>query len=129
MSETLLERLDKSALPSKDNNRVIAREFKGYLVYIGQNALSNERIISEHKHMECCWLHALGARGSHVILCHAGIQDTFTDEAIRFAGELALRFSRSKAKAVMYARLDSVRKPPGAGVGVFHPQKVVQLDL
>lgn len=108
---------------------MIAREFNGYMIYIGQNALSNEKIITEHPHESCVWLHALGSRGSHVILCHAGIHDTFTDEAIRFAGELALRFSRSKAKAIMYARIDTVCKPPGAGVGVFHPRKITQLDL
>lgn len=129
MSETLLDRLDQTARPGKDNNRLVIREFQGYMIYIGQNALTNERIVAEHPHQSCVWIHALGARGSHVILCHAGMHQTFSDEAIRFAGELSLKFSRSQSRKIMYYRVDGVHKPQGAGVGVFHPEKIVELDL
>ena len=126
---SLLERIDQEALPGKDDGRMVVREFNGFMVYVGQNALSNERIVRDHEHKSCVWLHALGCRGSHVVLCSAGVHPTFTDEAIRFAAELALRFSRSKGKAVMYSRLENVVKPLNGGIGVFHPLKTIQLDL
>lgn len=126
---SLVERIDQEALPGKDDGNIVVREFNGFMVYVGQNALTNEKIVRDHQHRECCWLHALGSRGSHVILCHAGIHPTFTDEAIRFAAELAIRFSRSRGKSVMYSRLENVIKPPNGGVGVFRPLKIVQLDI
>ncbi len=124
-----MDRVDKDAMPGKDENRVIIREYEGYLIYVGQNALSNEKIVSEHPHRECCWLHALGSRGGHVILCHAEIHENFSDEAIKKAAELALKFSRSQGRSVMFSRLENVVKPPKGGVGVFHPRKTTQLDL
>lgn len=129
MSESLIGQLDEAALPGKDSNRIIVREHEGYMIYVGQNAQSNEKIVKDHPHKSCIWLHALGSRGSHVVLCHSKIHDTFSDAAIRKAAELALRFSRSKGKSVMFSRLEFVIKPANGATGVFHPMKTTQLDL
>jgi predicted ribosome quality control (RQC) complex YloA/Tae2 family protein len=126
---SLIDRVDKAALPGKDDNRVIIREFEGYMIHIGLNALSNERIVSHHPHEECLWVHALGSRGSHVVVCHSGLHASFPDEVVRLAATLALKYSRSKGKSVNCSRLNNVIKPSGAGVGVFHPTKTVQIDL
>ena len=126
---TLIDQLDQESAPSKDDKNVMAFEFEGYMIYVGRNALSNERIVKHHPHRECVWFHALGAKGSHVILCHGAVHENFTDGAIRKAGQLALRFSRSQARSVLYARLNNVVKTADSGLGVFHPTKTTQIDV
>jgi predicted ribosome quality control (RQC) complex YloA/Tae2 family protein len=127
---SLISQLDHESLPSKDDKNILAFEFNGFMIFVGRNALSNERVVKHHPHKECVWFHALGAKGSHVILCHSGSDESdFSDAAIRRAAELALKFSRSQARSVLYARLENVAKPPTGGVGVFHPTKTTQLDL
>ncbi len=129
MGNSLMSRLEQESIPSKDDNRLNVMEFQGLMIYIGKNALTNEKIVQEHPHRECLWLHAVGAKGSHVILCCGGKRLEFTDEAIQHAGAMALRYSRSNARSVWLTRLENVVKPKNSSPGVFFPSKQVLIEI
>lgn len=121
--------LVQQSLPRKDDDRINIKEFSGFLIYVGKNAVTNERIVTEHEHRDCLWLHAAGAKGSCVILCHCGKEREFTDDSIQFAGALALKHSRSQARLVIFARLSDVIKMPRSSAGVFLSTKRVQIEI
>lgn len=127
--QSLISRLNKQSIPDKDDKRLMTMEFRGYMIYVGKNAITNESIVREHAHRDCLWLHAMGARGSHVVLCHGGKIAEFTDESIRRAGQIALRYSRSMARSVIFTRLTNVTKLPNASPGVFMPTQQVQIEI
>lgn len=104
-------------------------EFNGFMIYIGKNALTNERVVQEHPHRGCLWLHAMGAKGSHVVLCNGGKDLEFSDESIRRAGGLALRYSKSQSKMIIFTRLECIMKLPNASIGVFMPTQQVQIEI
>jgi predicted ribosome quality control (RQC) complex YloA/Tae2 family protein len=120
----ILARIEENDLPPKDVYSVIERIIDGYRVCIGQNALSNERLVAEHKreHPRCLWMHVVWASGSHVVLCIDGKNQEAhaLDPVIHEAGRLAIEYSKAKGKSVVrVARLSSVIKPEGAGPGIW----------
>lgn len=108
----------RNNLPHKDDRRILNFQFKGYIVTVGKNSFSNERIISDHPHKECLWFHAMAARGSHVILCHEGRPEPPND-VILYAAGLALEHSHSQARTVTVALLRDVFKPEDGAIGVW----------
>lgn len=127
MPSTLLQGL-RDNLPSKDDRRVLNFQHKGYLVILGKNSFSNERIISDHPHRECLWLHAMAARGSHVILCLNNRPEP-AEEVIQYAAKLALEHSHSQARTVSVSLLRDVFKPEGSGIGIFKTSKSVSVEV
>jgi hypothetical protein len=120
----ILARIEENDLPQKDVYSVVERDLDGYSAMVGQNALSNERLVLEHqlKHPHCLWLHVVWASGSHVVLCIDGKSQEahHLDPAVKAAGRLAIEFSKSKGSTtVRVARLRSIVKPDGAGLGIW----------
>jgi predicted ribosome quality control (RQC) complex YloA/Tae2 family protein len=103
-----------------DDRNILSYDIDGYSVQVGRNASSNERLVSQHKlsHPLCLWLHALGATGSHVILCLQGRQSV-PYETFRKVAKVALENSRSRGQSVRFAKLETVFKPEGASDGVW----------
>lgn len=111
--------LSTDKVPGKDNRKVKRYTFMGFHVYVGMNALSNEKLINEHEHRNCMWLHALGASGAHVILCNEGAEVEFDTSVKRYAASLALKFSDRSSKKISIAPLEDVYKPQNSKSGVF----------
>lgn len=129
MGNSLMAQLHQESLPSKDDNRMMVREFQGFMIYIGKNSQTNEKLVTTHPHRDCLWIHAAGARGSHVVICRNGMQVEFTDDAIRYAGALALQYSKSTLRSIFFTLLENVIKLPHASTGSFFPTKQTQVEI
>lgn len=127
MPESILAAL-KDDTPRKDDRQVLSFQFQGYLIQVGQNSYSNERLVKDHPHRNCLWLHAMAARGSHVILCTHG-RDEPSSDVLQHAASLALKFSHSQARTVSMSFLKDMTKPDNMGVGVFKSSKSVALEV
>ena len=126
MPDTLLAEL-RDDQPRKDDRRVLNFQHKGYLIIVGKNSFSNERIISSHAHKECLWFHAMAARGSHVILCIHGLPEP-PNEVILYAAGLALAHSHSQARTVSVALLRDVFKPEESAIGVWKASRFTSVE-
>lgn len=121
MSSPTLESL-RNADPRKDDQNILTFQTSGFLILLGRNAFSNERLIADHPHKYCLWLHAMAARGSHVVLCihkNGEGQTDPTEDVIQYAARIALENSHSQARTVSIALLSDVYKPEGSGIGVW----------
>lgn len=120
-AESLLAHLDSPINSPQEVYNVLTLRLGGFSVHVGKNAFSNEYMVAEHQklHPRCLWFHALGAGGSHVILCIEGTTIP-TDEVIQAVGKLAIEYSRSRGTTVRIARLEQLHKPKDSGVGVWH---------
>jgi len=126
VSKTLTELRDDT--PTKDDRRILNFQHQGYIIILGKNSFSNERIIGEHPHRECLWLHAMAARGSHVILCIHDRPEP-TEEVIGYAAKLALEHSHSQARTVSVSLLRDVFKPEGSGVGIWKTSRSTSVEV
>ncbi len=98
------------------------------MVILGKNSYSNERVVADHPHKECLWLHAMAARGSHVILCiHEKPEPP--EEVIQFAANLAIHHSHSQARTVSISLLRDVFKPDNANVGIWKTSKSMSVEV
>lgn len=121
--ETLLD--DR---PAKDDSRILNFQKGGYVIRVGKNSFSNERLVADHPHRDCLHLHALAARGSHVIICFHGKSNP-PEEVLMYAAELAIQNSHSQARTVSVSLLKNVFKPENAGVGIWKSSRVVCLEV
>ena len=128
-ASSLMQKLHQDSLPTKDDNRMMVREFQGFMIYIGKNSQTNEKLITSHPHRDCLWVHAAGARGAHVIICRNNVTIEFTDDAIRYAGALALQYSKSNLRSVFFTLLQNVIKLPHASTGSFFPTNPSQVEI
>lgn len=120
---------DPAASNGKDTERVIVLQRDGCILYVGCNAISNEKIIGEHPHQDCLALHAWGAKGSYVVLCAGNLSQPFTDDIILFAAQTALKHSRSELRTVTYCRISELFKPEGAQPGVFRHNRSAKIEV
>jgi predicted ribosome quality control (RQC) complex YloA/Tae2 family protein len=98
------------------------------MIILGKNSFSNERLISEHPHRECLWLHAMAARGSHVILCLHDRPEP-AEEILQYAAKLALEHSHSQARTVSVSLLRDVFKPDGSGIGIWKTSRSMSVEV
>lgn len=98
------------------------------MILVGQNCFSNERLVAHHAHRDCLWMHAMAARGSHVVLCLNGNADP-GDEVLQYAAKIALKHSHSEARTVSIALLKDVQKKDGFAIGVFKPSKSMTVEV
>ena len=117
MLSGLIQKLHDEA-PRKDDRNILTFQSEGYLILVGRNAYSNERLIADHPHRDCLWMHAMAARGSHVVLCIHDLQEP-SESVLQYAMKLALDHSHSEARTVAIALLRDVFKPEGGGTGVW----------
>jgi predicted ribosome quality control (RQC) complex YloA/Tae2 family protein len=114
--------------PKKDDENILTFQKEGYLIFVGRNAFSNEKLIADHNHKECLWMHAMAARGSHIILCLNNNPDP-SEGVIQYAAEIALKNSHSQARTVCVALLKDVYKPDGGGVGVWKTSRRTTVEV
>ena len=127
MSNAIVDSLQKDG-PSKDEWKIVCFQKDGFSITVGRNSFSNERIVSEHPHRECLWLHAMASRGSHVVLCLHGVNNP-SDDVLQYAAALALKFSRSEARTVSVSLLRDVFKPDNAGPGIWKTRRPILLEV
>ena len=114
--------------PTKDEWKVVNFQKEGFTIILGRNSFTNERIVAEHPHRECLWMHAMAAVGSHLILCVHDRQ-TPSDDVIQYACALALKFSKSEARTVSVSVLRDVFKPDNAGVGIWKTKRPILVEV
>lgn len=113
-----------------DDSRILVLDVEGYRITIGQNDISNERMVLEHKrdHPRCLWLHALRAVGCHIICCIEG-KGQIPYAAFKEVGKLAIEYSRSRGTTVRFASLENVFKPEGATSGIWQARPYRIFDI
>lgn len=100
----------------------------GLEILVGRNNVQNDELTTRLARRTDYWLHVKDAHGSHVILrCEGGEP---SEDAIRFAAELAARFSQAKDSgrvAVDYTMVRNVKKPSGAlpGMVIYQNYKTI----
>jgi predicted ribosome quality control (RQC) complex YloA/Tae2 family protein len=90
----------------------------GFEVLVGRNARQNEAVTFDLARNDDAWLHARGTPGAHVVVRAAG--RTISEEALRFAAQLAGYYSRlrgERAAQVMVTRRRFVGRVPGGRPG------------
>ena len=127
MPESVLQSL-QNEVPSKDDKRILNFQKDGYMISVGKNSFSNEKLIGSHPHKECLWMHAMAARGSHVVLCLHGRPEP-SSEVLAYAAGLALRHSHSETRTVSVSLIRDVVKPDGAGIGVWKSTRVERIEV
>ena len=118
----------KAEGPSKDIWKVVCFQKEGFGIQVGRNAFSCEKIVSEHPHRHCLWLHAMAAVGSHVILC-VDAKAAPSDSVLQYAARLALKFSHSEARTVTVSLLSDVFKPDNAGTGIWKTRRPILVEV
>ena len=118
----------KDESPKKDNQKILNFQNGGYVIHVGLNAFSNEHLVGDHPHRDCFWLHAMAARGSHVVLCVHNRPEP-PDVVIQYAAGIALRFSKSEAKTVSIALLKDLFKPEDVSIGVWMTKKSASVEV
>lgn len=94
-------------------------EYKGYKIYLGKSAKSNDELTFGFANKNDLWLHARDRQGSHVVVRNPGV-DKFPEEVIEKAASLAAYYSKGKGESlcpVTYTRKKYVWKPKGAPPG------------
>ena len=96
--------------------------FKGYRIWVGKNAQSNDTLTLKHSYKEDLWLHVKDVSGSHVLIKHQSGKP-FPKDVIAFAASLAAYHSKRRNESlcpVVVTPKKFVRKrkgdPPGAVV-------------
>jgi predicted ribosome quality control (RQC) complex YloA/Tae2 family protein len=107
-------------------------EFRGYKIWVGRNAESNDQLTLKYSYKEDLWLHAKDVPGSHVIIKHQSGKN-FPKEVIERAAELAAYNSKRKTDTlcpVIVTPKKFVRKRKGdpAGAVVVEREDVIMVE-
>jgi predicted ribosome quality control (RQC) complex YloA/Tae2 family protein len=107
-------------------------EFKGYQIWVGRNAESNDELTLKYSFKEDLWLHAKDVPGSHVIIKHQSGKN-FPKDVIERAAQLAAYNSKRKTESlcpVAYTPKKFVRKRKGdpAGAVVVEKEQVILVE-
>lgn len=96
--------------------------YKGFRIWVGKNAQSNDVLTLKHSYKEDLWLHVKDVSGSHVLIKHQAGK-VFPKDVIAFAASLAAYHSKRRNESlcpVIVTPKKFVRKrkgdPPGAVV-------------
>jgi predicted ribosome quality control (RQC) complex YloA/Tae2 family protein len=123
-----------SALSSKKELSLPYREaeFKGYKIWIGKSAESNDELTLKHSFKEDLWLHAKDVAGSHVLIKHQANKN-FPKDVIERAAQLAAHYSKRKNESLCPVTVTPkkfVRKRKGdpAGMVVVEKETVVLVE-
>lgn len=116
----------------EEEKRILVYDFLGYSVFVGCNAKANERLVADHKqnHPKCLWMHVVGRKGPHVILCLGQSPVTNIDQIVmRYAAGRSLKFSGLKSGKVIYAPLEDVYKPEKSQEGIYRTWRTSTIEL
>ena len=129
------ELFEKSSKAGKEEASATQfREFsyKGYRIYVGKSAQSNDKLTFGFANKNDLWLHARDRQGSHVIVRNPGVEN-FPSEVIERAAAIAAYYSKGKGESlcpVAYTRKKYVWKPKGAnpGAAMLKNEKVLMVE-
>ncbi len=107
-------------------------EFKGYKIWVGRNAESNDKLTLKYSHKNDLWLHAKDVAGSHVLIKHQSGKN-FPKDVIERAAELAAYNSKRKTDSLCPVSVTTkkfVRKRKGdpAGAVVVEREDVIMVE-
>ena len=107
-------------------------EFKGYKIWVGRNAESNDKLTLKYSHKDDLWLHAKDVAGSHVLIKHQSGKN-FPKDVIERAAELAAYNSKRKTDSLCPVTVTPkkfVRKRKGdpAGAVVVEREDVIMVE-
>ncbi len=107
-------------------------EHKGFKIWVGKNAESNDQLTLKHSYKEDLWLHAKDVAGSHVIIKHQSGKP-FPKDVIERAAQLAAYNSKRKTETlcpVAFTPKKYVRKRKGdpAGAVVVEREDVIMVE-
>lgn len=107
-------------------------EYKGFKIWIGRNAQSNDTLTLKHSFKEDLWLHAKDVAGSHVLIKHQSGKN-FPKDVIERAAQLAAYHSKRKKESLCPVSVTSkkfVRKRKGdpAGAVVVEREEVILVE-
>jgi predicted ribosome quality control (RQC) complex YloA/Tae2 family protein len=107
-------------------------EHKGFKIWVGKNAESNDELTLKHAFKEDLWLHVKDVPGSHVIIKHQAGK-TFPKDVIERAAQLAAYNSKRRTEslcAVVFTPKKYVRKRKGdpAGAVVVEKEEVILVE-
>ena len=74
-------------------------EYKGFKIWVGKNAVSNDKLTQHYAFKEDLWLHAKDVAGSHVLIKYQAGKP-FPKGVIERAAELAAHFSKRKNESL-----------------------------
>jgi predicted ribosome quality control (RQC) complex YloA/Tae2 family protein len=121
----LLSLIQNSSKDEKTVNEFYTVEHKGYVLWIGKNARSNDKIVQK-SHKEDIWLHARGVSGSHVIIRMNNSKEMPDKRIIEEVAQFAAYQSKAKGAGlapVIYTKRKYIRKPKGSAYGAVIVQK------
>lgn len=134
-----LKDLRKNNTPASSGNRNTEKplpffefEHKGFKIWVGKNAESNDQLTLKHSYKEDLWLHAKDVPGSHVIIKHQSGKP-FPKDVIERAAQLAAYNSKRKTETlcpVAFTPKKYVRKRKGdpAGAVVVEREDVIMVE-
>jgi predicted ribosome quality control (RQC) complex YloA/Tae2 family protein len=104
-------------------------EYKGFKIWVGKNAVSNDTLTLHHAFKDDLWLHAKDVAGSHVLIKHQAGKP-FPKDVIERAAELAAFYSKRKKEhlcpvAVTPKKYVRKRKGDPAGAVVVEREEVI----
>ncbi len=107
-------------------------EFKGYKIWVGRNAESNDKLTLKYSHKDDLWLHAKDVAGSHVLIKYQSGKN-FPKDVIERAAELAAYNSKRKTDSLCPVSVTPkkfVRKRKGdpAGAVVVEREEVIMVE-
>ncbi len=107
-------------------------EFKGYKIWVGRNAESNDKLTLKYSHKDDLWLHAKDVAGSHVLIKHQSGKN-FPKDVIERAAELAAFNSKRKTDSlcpvsVTLKKFVRKRKGDPAGAVVVEREDVIMVE-
>ena len=94
-------------------------EFKGFKIWVGKNAISNDELTQKYSFKEDLWLHAKDVAGSHVLIKYRAAKP-FPKDVIERAASLAAYYSKRKNESLCPVTVTPkkfVRKRKGDPVG------------
>ena len=129
----LRQNISISLAPKKNEKSLPYFEFehKGYKIWVGKNAQSNDQLTLKYSYKEDLWLHAKDVPGSHVLIKHQSGKP-FPKDVIERAAELAAYNSKRKTESlcpVAYTQKKYVRKRKGdpAGAVIVEKETVIMV--
>jgi predicted ribosome quality control (RQC) complex YloA/Tae2 family protein len=96
-------------------------EFKGYKIWVGKDAKTNDELTLKYSYKEDLWLHVRDDTGSHVLLKHQAGK-VFPKDVIEHAASIAAFFSKRRTEplcAVIVTPKKFVRKRKGDPAGAI----------
>jgi len=94
-------------------------EYKGFKIWVGKNAVSNDSLTQRYAFKEDLWLHAKDVAGSHVLIKYQAGKP-FPKDVVERAAELAAYYSKRKNESLCPVSVTPkkfVRKRKGDPVG------------